>query len=714
MQGYCAVFICGLAVSSVVMADGAASPEETGGHSLSIATAVGQAESLYGEKVVFLATVTSKDAQGRNLVVADASAGIWVKLSDLFADDAQILDAMLKEVSVGSRLKIWGTLHQGTYRPVLEAIGWRVLGQEELPPPPQADLVLFFRGDYDCNRIRVAGVIERWREVDDLWDLLARTREGKFFIRVPKWAAPNAPDDYLGHSVDVCGIATGLFNTRGELITPGVTVNDRADIILLPPDKDSGSPRSLVPLDQIDDFRSLRNQDEWVRTQGVVTFVSQDESIYIQDGLCGVIVDTVESTEFRSGDRVEVVGKLNHRRSITGITGTSMRLIDHPGPIEPTAISPADIVRVNSRSTLQRGRAVPSDFFAVLIRFSGRVYDLQQTQAGGTLLLDAGGCLTTVSMSRAVFLTFCDLESESVVEITGVTVPPEHPATRYVNPLMAGNESFLQVLIGDASDLVIISRPPWWTAGRLTALLAAAAALLIGGLIWNSALGARVTKQAAKISGYVRSQTLLNERLRIARELHDTMEQDLACLMMKIGAEGSLQEAGQPKDFLQGVRRHLAQIQAEAHDFLWDLRDPIRVGGNLSAAMVSQIEYLQAMTDVPIRCRRQLGGIFVPPRIQHVMLRIAREAIGNAIRHAAASRIDVSLEQNKGILTLEVTDDGVGFAQTDVACLEGHYGLIGMRERIEQIAGRLEIEASPGRGTTICATVMTSEQEPMD
>ncbi|NBR75672.1 MAG: hypothetical protein EBT74_07205, partial [Gammaproteobacteria bacterium] len=67
------------------------------------------------------------------------------------------------------------------------------------------------------------------------------------------------------------------------------------------------------------------------------------------------------------------------------------------------------------------------------------------------------------------------LQRESTVEITGVTMPPEHPATRHVNPLVAGNESFLQVLISDASDLVIISRPPWWTPGRLTALLAATA-----------------------------------------------------------------------------------------------------------------------------------------------------------------------------------------------------------------------------------------------
>jgi signal transduction histidine kinase len=183
--------------------------------------------------------------------------------------------------------------------------------------------------------------------------------------------------------------------------------------------------------------------------------------------------------------------------------------------------------------------------------------------------------------------------------------------------------------------------------------------------------------------------------------------------MMKIDAEVSLQDAEQPRGFLQGVRRHLAQIQAEAHDFLWDLRDPIRVGGNLSAAMVSQIEYLQAMTDVPIRCQRQLGGIFVAPRIQHTILRVARESIGNAIRHAAASQIDVSIMHNKGTLTLVVADDGVGFEKSDVACLEGHYGLIGMRERIEQIGGRLEIEASPGRGTTVCATVMTDEQEPV-
>mgnify|MGYP001545254050 CR=1 FL=1 len=713
MQVYRSVFVCGLAVCSLVMADEPAPPEEMGRNTLSIATAVHQAESLYEKRVSFLVTVTLKDASGKNLVVADATAGIWVRLSHLFAEDPQRLAAMLKDMSVGSRLEIWGTLHRGNYRPVLEASGWRVLGQEKLPPPPQANPARFFRGEYDCDRIRVTGVVERWREVDGLWDLLATTNEGKYFIRVPKRSLPNAPDEYIGQTLDVSGIATGLFNTRGELVTPGVTVNGPADVALITPTPEIDSSPLLVPLDRIDSFRGLRNQNERVRTRGVITLLAQDESIYIQKGLRGVIVDSSKSHGFRPGDRVEVVGTLNHRRSITGIDGNSIRLIDHPGEIEPTAISPADIVRVNSSSVLQRGRAVPSDFFAVRIRFTGRVYDLQQTQAGGTLLLDTDGCLTTVSMSRAVFLSLRGLQRESTVEITGVTMPPEHPATRHVNPLVAGGESFLQVLISDASDLVIISRPPWWTPSRLTALLAATAAVLIGGIIWNTALSARVTKQAAKISGYVRSQTLLDERLRVARELHDTMEQDLACLMMKIDAEVSLQEAEQPRGFLQGVRRHLAQIQAEAHDFLWDLRDPIRISGNLSAAMVSQIEYLQAMTDVPIRCRRQLGGIFVAPRIQHAILRIAREGIGNAIRHAAASQIDVSIKHNKGIITLVVADDGVGFEKSDVACLEGHYGLIGMRERIEQIGGRLEIEASPGRGTKVCATVMTDEQEPV-
>lgn len=713
MQVYRSVFVCGLAVCSLVMADEPEPPEEMGRDTLSIANAVDQAESLYEKRVSFLATMTFKDVSTQNMVVADATAAIWVKLSHLFADDAQRLDAMLKDMSVGSRLEIWGTLHRGNYRPVLDAIGWRVLGQEKLPPPPQADLARFFRGEYDCNRIRVTGVVERWREVDGLWDLLAATNEGKYFIRVPKPSLSNAPDEYIGQTVNVCGIATGLFNTRGELVTPGVTVNGPADIAVITPTLEIDNSPLFIPLERIDSFRGLRNQNERVRTRGVITLVAQDESVYIQKGLRGVIVESSKSHGFRPGDQVEVVGKLNHRRSITGINGTTIRVIDHPGEIEPTAISPADIVRVNSSSVLQRGRAVPSDFFAVRIRFSGRVYDLQQTQAGGTLLLDTDGCLTTVSMSRAVFLSLRGLQRESTVEITGVTMPPEHPATRHVNPLVAGNESFLQVLISDASDLVIISRPPWWTPGRLTALLAATAAVLIGGGIWNTALSARVTKQAAKISGYVRSQTLLNERLRIARELHDTMEQDLACLMMKIDAEVSLQDAEQPRGFLQGVRRHLAQIQAEAHDFLWDLRDPIRVGGNLSAAMVSQIEYLQAMTDVPIRCQRQLGGIFVAPRIQHTILRVARESIGNAIRHAAASQIDVSIKYDKGIISLVVADDGVGFEKSDVACLEGHYGLTGMRERIEQIGGRLEIEASRGRGTTVCVTVMTDEQEPV-
>ena len=93
------------------MADEPAPPEEMGRNTLSIATAVDQAESLYEKRVSFLATITLKDASGKNLVVADATAGIWVKLSHLFAEDPQRLAAMLKDMSVGSRLEIWGTLH---------------------------------------------------------------------------------------------------------------------------------------------------------------------------------------------------------------------------------------------------------------------------------------------------------------------------------------------------------------------------------------------------------------------------------------------------------------------------------------------------------------------------------------------------------------------------------------------------------------------------
>lgn len=712
MQFYRAACLLGLVNTLFVIGgEAVASPEEMDSNALSIAVAVDQAELLYGKNVSFLGTVTLKDSENQNMVVADASAGIWVNLSHLFVDDAKLLDSKLPEVNVGSQLRIWGIFHRGTYRPVLTAIGWRLLGQEELPPPPRADPVRFFRGEYDCERTRVSGLVERWREFPDQWGLVARKKGGKFTILIPKRVFPKAPDHYLGRAVDVCGVASGLFNTRGELVTPRVIVNDQAEVVLMPPNEDLGSHLPLESLEKIGGFRSPRNKDDWVRTQGVITFVFKDESIFIQDGFCGVIVDTAGNTGLRCGDRVEVVGQLNRRRSIAGITGTAIRVIEHPGRLEPTAISPAEIVRMNSSTVLQRGRAVPTDFFAALIRFSGVVYDLRRTQAGGTLLLDTGGCLTAVSMSRAVFLALQDLAAETVVEITGVTVPPENPATKYVNPLVAGNESFLQVLISEPSDLAIISRPPWWTVKRLTAVLLGAVVLLIGGLVWNSVLGARVTKQAARISRYVRSQTLQNERLRVARELHDTMEQDLACLMMKIDAEVSLPGAKQPGEFLQGIRRHLARIQAEAHDFLWDLRDPVRVGGNLFGAMASQVEYLQAMTHVPIRYRRQPGVSFVSPGIQHAILRIAREAVGNAIRHAAATQIDISIELHKGILKLEVADDGIGFEQSEVTYTEGHYGLIGMRERVEQIGGRLEIEASPGRGTTIRATILTGEPE---
>jgi signal transduction histidine kinase len=95
------------------------------------------------------------------------------------------------------------------------------------------------------------------------------------------------------------------------------------------------------------------------------------------------------------------------------------------------------------------------------------------------------------------------------------------------------------------------------------------------------------------------------------------------------------------------------------------------------------------------------------PEIEHALLRTIQEALANVARHAAASRVAVTLSYMDDLVSLDIRDDGTGFdpGRQRTACPDSGFGLVMMRRRVQRVAGRLEVESEPGRGTAICALV---------
>lgn len=687
----------------VVFADGAAlaSPPDGEYPRTTIADAVAECVASAGRQTCLTGVVTWRF--NNELVIQDETGGIWVALGKARRTKLLQMDRTeLEAIAVGNRLEVRGSVEPGGFAPFIVPRGLCVMGNTSLPAAQPVVAGDFFRGLHDCLRVEMSGKVRSWTEQPSYWVLNSDSAGRRFTVEIPKNLLAAEPTQYENLLLTSRGVVTTIFNTRGEMIHPNIKVATLDDLLPIPNADAPEHQPSLIALPNIASFRPDRDEFETIRTSGIVTYVSPGKFVCLQEGIFGIVVECPTTPAVQRGDRVEAIGRIDRRSAVAGISDGLLHRIRHGTPPPPLVIRPATIVANNTEAAIRSQRAEPSDYFGVLIRFGATVFDAQPSEAGGTLLLDTDGCTVTAALNRGTFGRLATLAPGSSLTVTGIVLPPDVPASRLNRPSLQDGERHLRILIRDADDISVVAAPSWWTASRLVGLLAAVACLALAAFAWGILLRMMVARQKLQLETTVRSQTLLNERLRIARDLHDTMEQDLACLMMRLDAEASLMSDERSVQSMHQMRRCLSQVQADTHDFLWDLRDPIRVDGNLPASLASQVAYMQSMTDVLITFDTR-GGVAtsVPGSIQHALLRITREALGNAIRHAAASHIDVELTQTARSIVLSITDDGNGFDALHVVDSEGHYGIAGIRDRAERIDAICRIDSGHGKGTTI-------------
>jgi signal transduction histidine kinase/ligand-binding sensor domain-containing protein len=220
-------------------------------------------------------------------------------------------------------------------------------------------------------------------------------------------------------------------------------------------------------------------------------------------------------------------------------------------------------------------------------------------------------------------------------------------------------------------------------------------ALLVAGLVaaaWQLRVQ-QVRRQFALV---------LAERIRMSRAIHDTLLQGLAALALQIDDLSHTLDSPSPglKNRLLHIRKRIEEDVRQARQSIFDLRSP-RLEGGLLQAIRETAERTEA--DWPLKVDVKVNGTPQPsdPTVQEQVLHICQEALNNAVHHGRASRVDVEIDYADDRLRLRVTDDGCGF-DPDVARAAGNrYGLLSMRERAEQVRGRLTIASAPGQGTKI-------------
>jgi signal transduction histidine kinase len=201
---------------------------------------------------------------------------------------------------------------------------------------------------------------------------------------------------------------------------------------------------------------------------------------------------------------------------------------------------------------------------------------------------------------------------------------------------------------------------------------------------------------------------VLAERIRMSRAIHDTLLQGLAALALQVDDLSHHLGAQTPESRTRvlRIRRQVEEYIRQARRSIWDLRSPILDARPLPQALRETAELAIAGRPVEVDVTVSGSPRTDTPTVDEQLLLIGQEAVNNAIQHGGASRVALALEYHDDAVRLEVHDDGCGFDPGQPA--PGHYGLISMRERAEQVRGRLTIASAPGRGTHIETVVPTS------
>jgi len=213
---------------------------------------------------------------------------------------------------------------------------------------------------------------------------------------------------------------------------------------------------------------------------------------------------------------------------------------------------------------------------------------------------------------------------------------------------------------------------------------------------------AAIAIENARLFEASRELSVIEERNRLARELHDAMTQNLFSLSLTAEAAAGLvrTDPGRAEAEIDRVRQLARETQAELRSLVFELRPPRLETDGLVATVGKDLDVLGRAHGLKAALQIR-GTLDLSSTAEIELYRIVQEALNNAVRHARAESITVDVDAADGMVTITVRDDGVGFDPAARAIRERRLGLTSMRERAESLGGKFTVETAPRAGTTV-------------
>lgn len=251
------------------------------------------------------------------------------------------------------------------------------------------------------------------------------------------------------------------------------------------------------------------------------------------------------------------------------------------------------------------------------------------------------------------------------------------------------------------TDVRIVEMPPWWTPARLFAVIISFFSVIVAILIWNVSLKRHAEQKGKelykeKLSHAIAEQKI-EERTRLAVELHDSISQTLTGVALQLDG-GEIEDA----------KTLLASCRSELRRCLWDLRSRTFEEKDMTEAVQRTISpHLNGCKAI---VRFNVPRNHLSESITHTTLQIIRELTVNAVRHGQSKNIRIAGEIHATTISFSVKDDGLGFDSDSIPGPEsGHFGILGIRERIAAHQGTLEIVSTQGIGSKFTVTMRTGD-----
>mgnify|MGYP005836641035 CR=1 FL=1 len=211
-----------------------------------------------------------------------------------------------------------------------------------------------------------------------------------------------------------------------------------------------------------------------------------------------------------------------------------------------------------------------------------------------------------------------------------------------------------------------------------------------------------VAIENARLYEQSRDLAIVEERNRLARELHDSVTQSLFSIVLNAEAANALlaRDVDRARQTIERLQEVAQDALAEMRSLIYELRPPHLGEEDLESALQRYADIVQRRYQIPITMRLT-GETPLPRDLEQSLYRIAQEALANVIKHAQAKHVEIALGRDQHEVSLMIRDDGVGFDPTSLAHDSHAFGLISMRDRTELLGGIFEVTARPGEGTCV-------------